>query len=88
MNNMYKMPYLQLNDLDNNDNNSKIFTYLKNPLIVFFIFLILNTSICVTSIDNVFFLCNNSLASIINLIIRSLLAALLFLIISSLSQNI
>jgi hypothetical protein len=82
---------IDLENIKTNDKFStkKVISYIKNPLIVFIIFVLLNSSITIQSIDNVFVLCsNNSLSSIINLIVRGILASLLFFIISSLLKNI
>jgi hypothetical protein len=82
---------IDLENLKTNDTmySKKIMSYIKNPLIVFIIFILLNSSITVQCIDNVFVLCNNNgLSSIINLILRAILASLLFFIISSLLKNI
>jgi hypothetical protein len=94
MNGMYRMNDVNEIDLENiktNDklSSKKVISYIKNPLIVFIIFILLNSSITIQSIDNVFASCsNNGLSSIINLIVRGILAALLFFIISSLLKNI
>ena len=82
---------IELENIKTNDKLStkKVISYIKNPLIVFIIFVLLNSSITIQSIDNVFVLCsNNSLSSIINLIVRGILASLLFFITSSLLKNI
>ena len=94
MHGMYGMEDINEIDLENIKTNNKlsskkVISYIKNPLIVFIIFVLLNSSIVIKCIDNVFVLCNNNgLASIINLIVRGILASLLFFIISSLLKNI
>ena len=66
-----------------------IISYIKNPLIVFIIFMLLNSSILIQTIDNLFAFCNNdSLITIINLIIRGLLASLFYIIITNILINI
>lgn len=86
------MQYLPSTTLDNDKNDQitskQMISYIKNPFIVFIIFILLNSSICVTCIDNVFSLCDDKLANIINLIVRGILASLLFFIISSLLHNL
>ena len=78
----------ETNDLEN-DKTNKVISYIKNPLIVFIIFIILNLSIIIQTIDNIFAFCNNTtLINIINIIIRGLLAAILYFIISNLVKNI
>jgi uncharacterized membrane protein len=78
----------ETNDLEN-DKTKKVISYIKNPLIVFIIFIILNLSIIIQTIDNIFAFCNNTtLINIINIIIRALLAAILYFIISNLLKNI
>jgi len=74
---------------DDTFTSKKILSYIKNPLIVFIIFILLNSSITIQCIDNVFVLCNdNNISNIINLILRAILASLLYFIISSLLKNI
>jgi len=81
---------IDLQKINNKISSKKIISYIKNPLLVFIIFILLNSSIIIKSIDNVFVLCssNNNIASIINLIVRGILASLLYFIISSLLKNI
>ena len=78
----------ETNDLDN-FKTKKIIYYIKDPLIVFIIFTLLNSSIVIQTIDNLLTFCNNDgLVNIINLIIRGLLAALLYTIITNIITNI
>ena len=58
----------ETNDLDN-FKTKKIIYYIKDPLIVFIIFTLLNSSIVIQTIDNLLTFCNNDgLVNIINLI--------------------
>jgi hypothetical protein len=78
----------ETNDLENLKTKT-IISYIKNPLIVFFIFMLLNSPIIIQTIDNLLAFCNNdSLIIIINLIIRGLLASLLYIIITNILINI
>jgi hypothetical protein len=86
MQNMHKKH--EINDLDNLK-TKKVISYIKNPLIVFIIFIILNLSIIIQTINNLLGFCNNaSIISIINLIIRGLLASLLYIIITNILINV
>jgi len=92
MQNMYKKHEMygmqETNDLDNLK-TKKVISYIKNPLIVFIIFILLNSSIIIQTINNVFAFCNNtSLISIINLIVRGLLGSLLYIIVTNLLIHI
>ena len=92
MQNMYKKHEIygiqETNDLDNLK-TKKLISYIKNPLIVFIIFILLNSSIIIQTINNVFAFCNNtSLISIINLFVRGLLGSLLYIIVTNLLIHI
>ena len=92
MQNMYKKHEMygiqETNDLDNLK-TKKLISYIKNPLIVFIIFILLNSSIIIQTINNVFAFCNNtSLISIINLFVRGLLGSLLYIIVTNLLIHI
>jgi len=92
MQNMYKKHEIygmqETNNLDNLK-TKKVISYIKNPLIVFIIFILLNSSIIIQTINNVFAFCNNtSLISIINLIVRGLLGSLLYIIVTNLLIHI
>jgi hypothetical protein len=92
MQNMYKKHEMygmqETNNLDN-IKTKKVISYIKNPLIVFIIFILLNSSIIIQTINNVFAFCNNtSLISIINLIVRGLLGSLLYIIVTNLLIHI
>jgi hypothetical protein len=92
MQNMYKKHEMygmqETNDLDNLK-TKKVISYIKNPLIVFIIFILLNSSIIIQTINNIFAFCNNtSLISIINLIVRGLLGSLLYIIVTNLLIHI
>ncbi len=78
----------ETNDVDNLK-TKKIISYIKDPLIIFIIFVLLNSSIVIQTIDNLLAFCNNaSLVNIINLIIRGLIASLIYIIITNILTNI
>jgi hypothetical protein len=78
----------EINDLENLK-TKKVISYIKNPLIVFIIFIVLNSSIIIQTIDNLLGFCNNaSIISIINLIIRGLIGSLLYIIFTNILINV